>query len=185
MTQFPAGALFTGFSCAGLAVLEQRRRGRSHRAGVGNPSPVSLGPGAGAAELHACFNREGYVFIRGFLSPAEVENARRNLERFVATIVPTMTPAQAFYDVKGEPSSLKQIQEMHTHDAYFKELFDTRLKSVAEACLGGAVEGKNLQYFNKVSDSHSTQITTHKSQHTNPQHTVLQTPAAGCDRSPA
>lgn len=51
---------------------------------------------------------------------------------------------------QGDKSTLKQIQMMYKHDEYFNELFHKDFERIAECCLGGKVEGKNLQYFNKV-----------------------------------
>ena len=96
------------------------------------------------------FERDGYVAIRGFLSPDEVQEVYANIERVIREIVPTLPPEQAFYEVKGEADSLKQIQQLQNNDQFFGSLFfDNKFEKLARLLLDGPVVGRNMQYFNK------------------------------------
>ena len=94
------------------------------------------------------FERDGYVAFRGFLNEQELSELYRNLARFQEDVLPTLPPEQVFYEDKANKASLKQIQQMQTHDDYFRGLFENKFKKLAETLIG-AVDGKNMQYFNK------------------------------------
>lgn len=84
------------------------------------------------------------------MTGGELVDLISNVDRFVNEIVPSLSPENVFYDVKGQPSSLKQIQQMGDHDPYFQKLItDSPFREVAEALIGGPVVPKNLQYFDK------------------------------------
>lgn len=101
--------------------------------------------------VHGDFKRDGYVSIPGFFDPEEVAELRENKERFVREVVPSMPETEVYYDDKNDPSTLKQLQNMGKHDAFFGSLLepDSKLSALAEICLGEAVRPVNLQYFNK------------------------------------
>ncbi|MEM7530928.1 MAG: phytanoyl-CoA dioxygenase family protein [Chloroflexota bacterium] len=96
------------------------------------------------------FERDGFVAFEGFLTPAEVADLQATLQQFIADRVPTLPREQVFYEQKGQDDSLKQIQQLFTHDPYFRQLmFGSKFAHVAEVLLNGPVVGKNMQYFNK------------------------------------
>ena len=95
------------------------------------------------------FDRDGFVAVSDFLNPGEVRACREQLDRFIDAVVPGMPDDQVFYEQKGTASTLKQLQRMHEHDAWFDEFFRGKPKALAEELLGTEVIGKNLQYFNK------------------------------------
>ncbi|MEM7033760.1 MAG: phytanoyl-CoA dioxygenase family protein [Chloroflexota bacterium] len=96
------------------------------------------------------FLADGYIVFRNFLSSEEVANVHNNLARFIAEVLPDLPREQVFYEDLDDPTSLKQIQQMYTHDHFFKSLFfQSKFEAVAEALLAGPVVGKNMQYFNK------------------------------------
>ena len=52
------------------------------------------------------------------------------------------------YDDAEHPSTLKQIQQLWRHDAFFGRLMQ-RLQVTAEAALGEGASPQNMQFFNK------------------------------------
>ena len=96
------------------------------------------------------FVRDGYVICRNFLSPQEVAELEQNLSRYIEQIVPGLPPTDVFYEIKGNPETLKQMQFMQNHDAFFAE-FQRRNKhlELAETLLGMPVVGQGVEYFNK------------------------------------
>lgn len=94
------------------------------------------------------FERDGYVAIRGFLNEQDMSELDANLARFKRDVLPTLPAEQLFYEDKNDKDSLKQIQQLQTHDDYFGQLFHGKFKQLAETLMG-SVDGKNMQYFNK------------------------------------
>lgn len=107
-------------------------------------------PEQDAPRLQADFARLGYVSIPGFVAGDDLAELIDHKNRFIRDIVPTLPPERAFYEDKADPSTLKQIQLMYEHDAYFKSvMFGGRFEQLAAMLLAEPVVGKNLQYFNK------------------------------------
>lgn len=94
------------------------------------------------------FERDGYIAIRGFLNETDMDELYDNLARFRRDVLPTLPIEHVFYENKDKKDSLKQIQQLQTHDDYFGQLFHGRFKQLAEVLMGSA-DGKNMQYFNK------------------------------------
>jgi phytanoyl-CoA hydroxylase len=96
------------------------------------------------------FQQDGFFVIENFISKEEVAELHAELLRVRNEVVPGMPASEVYYDQKEDENSLKQLQQLHLHDAYFKALMnDSPFKKIAEHLLGEPVEGKNLQYFNK------------------------------------
>lgn len=101
-------------------------------------------------ELKSQFDADGYVAIRGFLSPSEVESLHAELNRVIREVVPAMPREHVFHEDINRPETLKQLQMLHTHDRYFHDLFlGGRIEELAETLLADEVVGKNMQYFSK------------------------------------
>lgn len=103
-----------------------------------------------ADEVKTTFDEHGYVVLRGFLSADEVAEARRELDRYIADVIPTIPVDCVFYEDKDDPATLKQLPNMQDHDAYFENMLrgDTRFYRLAELLVGGVV-GRNLQLLRK------------------------------------
>ena len=100
--------------------------------------------------IQAEFQKDGYVFIPGFLTTDEVEKISQNFNRVIKDVVPGMPPNNVFFEDKEDPSTLKQLIDLHIHDSFFKDvLVNSRFKELAEFLLDDKVIGKNLEYFNK------------------------------------
>jgi len=96
------------------------------------------------------FDRDGFVAIASFLSADEIKGVQETMARIIADDVPGMAPEKAFYEVKGDRNTLKQIQSLDQVDPFFhRMLFGSRFEQLAALLLEDGVEGKNLQYFNK------------------------------------
>ena len=64
------------------------------------------------------YDRDGFVVVRQLLTPAEFDDLRRNLDRYIREVVPTLPDSDAFYIDKSRPETLKQLQHMGC-DSYF------------------------------------------------------------------
>jgi len=102
------------------------------------------------AQLKQDFDREGYVVIRGFLSPAETAGLVRELDRYKREILPGLPNTEHFYEIKGKPETLKYLQSLAKHDPYFERLAqDERFVRLARLFLDGAVVCKDISLFDK------------------------------------
>ena len=86
----------------------------------------------------ATFDRDGFVVVRQLLSPAEFRELTDNLDRYISEVVPTLADADAFYQDRSKPETLKQMQHMG-QDPFFDAYKDhPRWIELAEALLGEA-----------------------------------------------
>jgi phytanoyl-CoA hydroxylase len=100
--------------------------------------------------LQSEFQENGFAVVRDFLVADEVDEINREVSRYVSEVVPSLPPGLAFYEVKGDPSTLKQLPRISEHDEYFGRLFlHQRMSELAEALLGCSVKPRDMQWFNK------------------------------------
>lgn len=100
--------------------------------------------------LKESFDRDGYLFIPGFLETARVEEIHAKLAAFIESGLPGMSAHHIFYEDKKDPSTLKQLQDLHTYDPFFgRMLTGSEFEKIASLLLDEEVNGKNLEYFNK------------------------------------
>lgn len=96
------------------------------------------------------FDRDGYVYLPGFLSPKEVEEVNAKLEEFIRLKVGKMAAFEVKYEDKNNPNTLKLVQDLNKYDDFFSQLlFDSKFKRIAEDLLEEEVIGKTIEYFNK------------------------------------
>ena len=96
------------------------------------------------------YARDGFVMLPGFLDAPAIGEVSTQLDRVVRDVVPSMPAEHVFYEEKGDHSTLKQLQHLDEHDAWFGLLFrEGRFRGLAEELLQGPVVPKNFQYFNK------------------------------------
>ena len=72
------------------------------------------------------FYDDGFLKIPSFFNAAELAEIEKNLGRFVRELIPSLAPAEVFYEDKNLSGSLKQIQRMHEHDSFFFNLFHVK-----------------------------------------------------------
>ena len=79
-----------------------------------------------------------------------MQELNEQLETYISQTVPQLPPTEAFFEEPGDPSTLKQMQNMQTHDAYFDRLLNSeRCIKIAEATLGEPVVPNGVEYFRK------------------------------------
>jgi phytanoyl-CoA hydroxylase len=103
-----------------------------------------------ATTLKKKFDRDGYVAIPKFLTADEVAELEAHIARYVKDVVPNVPAGEVFYEIKGQPETLKQLQRMFRYDDWFQMLFFAeRFTKLAKLLLDAIPVGKNLQWFNK------------------------------------
>lgn len=101
-------------------------------------------------EIKQAFDRDGFVYLPGFLDAAQAAELRARLERYVSEVVPNIPAADKFYENKAETTTLKQLMRMDEHDPYFRELISGgRFLELATLLLGGPVVSRGVEFFNK------------------------------------
>lgn len=101
------------------------------------------------AEYKAAFDRDGFVIVRQMLPPEEFAELKRQIDRYVRDVVPTLADGEAFYVDKSNPQTLKQLQRMAV-DPYFRDYSkNPSWVGLAEALLGEPVSGQEPEWFNK------------------------------------
>ena len=96
------------------------------------------------------FERNGFVCIRGFYSPQDVCELNAYFERMIARDVPGMPTSDAFYEVKGDPSTLKYIPRLAKHDPRFEAMKTSdRWRQLAEGLLNDGATPQGIEWFNK------------------------------------
>lgn len=99
--------------------------------------------------MQTSFNTDGFVIVRDFLSPEEFQSLMRELDRYIAQVVPSLPAADAFYHDASRPETLKQLVRME-QDAFFASyLRHPRWVQLAEELLHEPVICTGAEWFNK------------------------------------
>jgi phytanoyl-CoA hydroxylase len=100
-------------------------------------------------EYKDAFDRDGFAIVRNFLSPGEFTEVTGHIDRYIREVVPTLPDSHAFYDTKGKPDTLKQMQHM-IEDTYFQAYtLHPKWLGLAEDLLGEQVHVEGPEWFNK------------------------------------
>ncbi|WP_119080738.1 phytanoyl-CoA dioxygenase family protein [Chitinophaga alhagiae] len=102
------------------------------------------------AIIKETFQRDGYVLIPAFLDSDEVNEIIKNFERVIEQVTPNMPAEKMFFEDKDDPSTLKQLIDIHQYDQFFDNVLNKgKFKDIAALLLNDNVVGKTLEYFNK------------------------------------
>lgn len=102
------------------------------------------------AAARKCFDRDGFVAMRGFLSQTEVDELQREIDRYIARL-PELPSQDSFFEDRNDPMSLFRLDGMHRHDVYFRDITaNARYARVAEALLGEPIDSRGSQMFGKA-----------------------------------
>ena len=95
------------------------------------------------------YDRDGFVLVREFLQGDDLDQLRTQLDRYICEVVPTLLDADAFYEDRARPETLKQMQHMG-QDAFFNQYRQhPRWNQLAELLVGEPVEAQEPEWFNK------------------------------------
>ena len=100
--------------------------------------------------LRQQFLEEGYLALQSLFPEEQLRELQQEVARFLREAVPTLPNTQVYYEDKQDPSTLKQVQKLFEHDAFFQKLMlEGPIRELAETVLEDDVRPVNLQYFNK------------------------------------
>lgn len=95
------------------------------------------------------YDRDGFVIVRQFLSSDELAELRRELDRYIREVVPTLPESAAFFQDRTRPETLKQMQHMQG-DVFFREYTKhPKWMALAELLVGEAANCETPEWFNK------------------------------------
>lgn len=95
------------------------------------------------------YDQHGFVIVRQLLEKKDLTELHENLNRYVRDVVPTLPDADAFYQDRSRPETLKQLQRMGC-DPYFRDYVQhPRWTALAESLIGEAVNVDQPEWFNK------------------------------------
>ncbi len=100
-------------------------------------------------QLAAKFREDGFVVVKGFLSPGEVDQLEQEVDRYIAGVLPTVPRIHVVYE-SGWSGPLKQFSRLELYDRYFQRML-ARPATVhlLSACLGEPVEPITTEVFYK------------------------------------
>jgi phytanoyl-CoA hydroxylase len=103
-----------------------------------------------AAQIKSDYDRDGYVRLPGFLDPTSLNDLLKNLDRYIAEVVPSLPNSDVYYEAKDRSNAIRQLIRMSKHDDYFARLMhDSEFTRLAELLLGRNTASRNMQFFNK------------------------------------
>jgi phytanoyl-CoA hydroxylase len=96
------------------------------------------------------FDRDGFVILRGFLSPPEFREFDGNLQRYIRDVMPRIPRERKFFGDLNRPETLKQLAAIRENDPFF-EAYINREKylSLARALLDDDVVPQECEWFDK------------------------------------
>lgn len=100
-------------------------------------------------DLKTDFDRDGFVIVRNFLPADELAELQANLDRYIRDVVPTLPPADAFYEDRNRPETLKQLQRMDCDPFFAEYQRNRRWTELATTLLGEEAQSDQPEWFNK------------------------------------
>src|SRR5687767_9412070 len=103
-----------------------------------------------SAEIKQSFDYDGFVTVRSFLNPLELEQVQKRMETYVRDILPYVPRTHAHYEDKDRPETLKHLLELSKYDVFFARMnASEKFIGLAELLLDGPVRLSCPQWFNK------------------------------------
>jgi len=101
--------------------------------------------------LRQNYDQDGFVVVRGLFDPASFQDLQSQLERYIREVVPTLPKAAAFFDDYSKPETLRKMQSLNKHDAWFKNFMDHGPHvALLEYFLRDTFSPQGLEWFDKL-----------------------------------
>lgn len=95
------------------------------------------------------YDRDGFVIVRQLLSSDEFAELRRELDRYIREVVPMLPDADAFFDDKSRPETLKQMQHMQKDTFFEAYTRQPKWRELAMSLVGEEASCEGPEWFNK------------------------------------
>jgi phytanoyl-CoA hydroxylase len=94
-------------------------------------------------------DQNGFVVVRQFLAPAELAELGTMLDQYICDVVPTLPDADAFYEDKSRPETLKQMNHLGSEPMFRDFAQRPKFRMLAHVLAGEDVRVEDPQWFNK------------------------------------
>jgi phytanoyl-CoA hydroxylase len=102
-----------------------------------------------STDLRATYERDGFAIVRQFLPAASFAELKRQLDRYIREVVPSLPDTHAFYEDKQRPQTLKQLQNMASDPFFGDYRRQQDWLSLAETLVGEPAQAKEPEWFDK------------------------------------
>src|SRR5262245_30694260 len=106
------------------------------------------------SDYRSRYEEDGYVIVHQFLSAGDFAELCAHVDRYIRDVVPGLPDSDAFYEDKGRPETLKQLQRMEQDPFFADYRRHPAWTSLAEALLGEAAHADGVEWFNKPPGTH-------------------------------
>lgn len=97
------------------------------------------------------FDRDGFVIVRGLFTPAETEELRSQISRYVREVVPKLPKEAAFFDDYSKPETLRKMQALDRRDPWFTQFMNGgKHVPMLEHFLRDQFSPQGLEWFDKL-----------------------------------
>jgi phytanoyl-CoA hydroxylase len=101
------------------------------------------------AALRRAYETDGFVVVRQFLPTSAFNDLCSALDRYIAEVVPSLPPSDAFYVDRTRPETLKQLTRMEQSPHFAADVQHPAWRTLAESLLCEPVEHMGCEWFNK------------------------------------
>ncbi len=95
------------------------------------------------------FQRDGFVTIEQFATGPDFDELTNEVARYIRDVVPTLSEADAFYQDRERPETLKQLQQMERDPFFDAYRSNPQWIKLAQHFLGEEVVALGPEWFNK------------------------------------
>ena len=97
------------------------------------------------------YDEDGFVIVRGLFSPEGFRELQTQLDRYIREVVPTLPKDAAFFDDYAKPETLRKMQSLDKHDAWFANFRSTGPQvPVLEHFLRDQLSPQGIEWFDKL-----------------------------------
>lgn len=94
------------------------------------------------------FREDGFLVLKGFLTPDELAEIRTGFDYFLHHVASTLDNRQVMYEDYTDPDTIKQSNALHLSPGLDKLRFSGKLHDLAVSLLG-PVAPQHVEYFDK------------------------------------
>ena len=95
------------------------------------------------------YDQHGFVIVRQLLGNPDFAELNENLDRYIRDVVPQLADADAFYQDRARPETLKQLQRMDCDPFFLNYMQNPKWTALAQALVGEPVTVYQPEWFNK------------------------------------
>jgi phytanoyl-CoA hydroxylase len=101
--------------------------------------------------LRERYDEDGFVVVRGLFTSSEFGELQENLARYIHDVVPTLPKDAAFFDDYSKPETLRKMQSLNRHDAWFAHFLKQGSHvPLLEHFLRDQCSPQGLEWFDKL-----------------------------------